>query len=57
MEKQESSFLVYFGMLFFILGLNLFATMMPANTTWITIWGTVITVIGILIIREGLKKK
>ena len=56
MEKEES-FLVYFGMLFFILGLNLFATTLSPNTTWITIWGTVITIVGILIMREGLKKK
>ena len=56
MEKQETNFLIYFGMLVFILGMNLFATALAPNSTWITIWGTILTIIGIIIIREGLKK-
>lgn len=57
MEKEQTSFLIYFGMLFFILGMNLFATAFTPNTTWITIWATLLTVVGIVIIREGLRRK
>jgi len=56
MKEKESSFLIYFGMLFFILGMDIFATTMTPNTAWLTIWATLLTIVGIVIIREGLKK-
>jgi len=57
MKESESSFLIFFGMLFFILGVNFLGSTMSQNPTWIAIWGTIIIIAGILIIREGLKKR
>jgi uncharacterized membrane protein HdeD (DUF308 family) len=56
MEKPETNFLVFFGMLFFILGVNFLGTAMPQNPVWIAMWGTILIIIGIVITREGLKK-
>jgi uncharacterized membrane protein HdeD (DUF308 family) len=56
MEKPETNFLVFFGMLFFILGVNFLGTAMPQNPVWIAMWGTILIIIGIVITREGLKR-